>query len=279
MAFVSVIVPTFNRGDVLSRAIGSVLSQTFEDYELIVVDDGSTDSTRDLFSSLPRSVNYINQKHKGVSAARNKGILESTGELVAFLDSDDEWCADKLEKQVKLYQSRDHHFICHSNEIWLRNGKPVFQKEIHRKQGGHFFERALERCLISPSAVIMTRSLLDDTGYFDESLPAAEDYDLWLRITAYNPVKFLDDPLIIKHGDREDQLSRKVPAIDRFRIQAIQKILKDPMLSADYRDAAVRQLVKKCHIVAKGLERRGRQKEANDYYALARKYQNNQNCS
>ncbi len=277
MAFVSVIIPTFNRGDVLSRAIGSVLGQTFGDFELIVVDDGSTDHTKDLVTSLTGTIRYIIQSHKGVSAARNRGILESTGKLVAFLDSDDEWREDKLEKQVKLFESRDQHFICHSDELWLRHGKIVIQKEIHRKQGGYFFERVLERCLISPSAVIMTRILLNETGYFDESLPAAEDYDLWLRITAYNSVKFIDEPLIIKHGDREDQLSRIVPAIDRYRIEAITKILKDPNLPAHYRDAAVRELIRKCEVMAKGLVKRGKQEEAERYHALTRKYQDNQN--
>ena len=277
MAFVSVIIPTFNRGDVLSRAIGSVLGQTYGDFELIVVDDGSTDHTKDLVTSLTGTIRYIIQSHKGVSAARNRGILESTGKLVAFLDSDDEWREDKLEKQVKLFESRDQHFICHSDELWLRHGKIVIQKEIHRKQGGHFFERALERCLISPSAVIMTRSLLNKTGYFDESLPAAEDYDLWLRITAYNSVKFVDEPLIIKHGDREDQLSRIVPAIDRYRIEAITKILKDPNLPVHYRDAAARELIRKCEVMAKGLAKRGKQEEAERYHALTRKYQDNQN--
>ena len=277
MAFVSVIIPTFNRGDVLSRAIGSVLGQTYGDFELIVVDDGSTDHTKDLVTSLTGTIRYIIQSHKGVSAARNRGILESTGKLVAFLDSDDEWREDKLEKQVKLCESRDQHFICHSDELWLRHGKIVIQKEIHRKQGGHFFERALERCLISPSAVIMTRSLLNETGYFDESLPAAEDYDLWLRITAYNSVKFVDEPLVIKHGDREDQLSRIVPAIDRYRIEAITQILKDPNLPAHYRDAAVRELIRKCEVMAKGLAKRGKQEEAERYHALTRKYQDNQN--
>ncbi len=276
MAFVSVIIPTFNRGDVLSRAIGSVLGQTFQDFELIVVDDGSTDYTKDLVTSLSRSIRYIIQDHKGVSAARNRGIVESTGALIAFLDSDDEWRKDKLQKQLDLYESGDSHFICHSNELWLRSGRTVKQKEIHRKQGGHFFERALERCLISPSAVIMTRSLLDETGYFDESLPAAEDYDLWLRIVAYHSVQFIDEPIVIKHGDREDQLSRTVPAIDRYRIQAITKILEDPRLSDHYRDAAVRQLIRKCSVMSKGLARRGKQEEADQYYALAQKYQYNQ---
>jgi hypothetical protein len=122
----------------------------------------------------------------------------------------------------------------------------------------------------------MTRILLDETGYFDESLPAAEDYDLWLRIVAYHSVQFIDEPIVIKHGDREDQLSRTVPAIDRYRIQAITKILEDPRLSDHYRDAAVRQLIRKCSVMSKGLARRGKQEEADQYYALAQKYQYNQ---
>jgi len=276
MPLVSVIIPTFNRVDVLPRSIYSVLNQTFHDIELIVVDDGSTDSTAELIASISASIRYLRKEHEGVSAARNSGIMASTGKLIAFLDSDDEWREDKLEKQLELYSDDDDNFICHTNELWLKHGKPVNQKKIHKKQGGRFFERALERCLISPSAVLISRALLVRIGYFDEDLPAAEDYDLWLRITAFYSVRFVSEPLVIKHGDSHDQLSRTIPAIDTYRIQSILKILRDPKLSIDYRAAAIRELVKKCEILAKGLAKRGKNEEAIRYYDLADKYQNNQ---
>ncbi len=273
MPLVSVIIPTFNRAHLLERAIDSVLRQTFTDFELIVADDGSTDSTRDVLAGLGGRLVPLLLAHGGVSAARNAGTRASTGELIAFLDSDDEWLPEKLSRQVALYDRSNRCFVCHTEEIWYRNGREVRQKKIHRKQGGKFFERALERCLISPSSVMISRPLLDRVGWFDESLPAAEDYDLWLRVTAFHDVHFIPEPLVVKHGGNPDQLSETVPAIDRFRIQAIEKILQEPQLSQDYRAAALRELTRKCRIVASGCKKRGKTSEAETYAELARKYE------
>ncbi len=273
MPLVSVIIPTFNRAYLVERAIGSVLKQTFTDFELIVVDDGSTDSTRDVLSRFGGQLVQLCLKHRGVSAARNAGIGICSGELVAFLDSDDEWLPEKLQRQLSLYDSHDPFFVCHTDEIWYRNGREVKQKPIHRKQGGRFFERALERCLISPSSVMISKRLLDQVGWFDEDLPAAEDYDLWLRVTAFHDVHFVQEPLVVKHGGNADQLSETTPAIDRYRIQSIVKILQDPRLSQDYQIAAAQELVRKCRIVASGCEKRGKTSEAETYAELARTYE------
>lgn len=270
MPLVSVIIPTYNRAQVLGRAVESVLAQTHRHFELIVVDDGSSDHTREVVSQFGDCVQFVRQGNRGVSAARNAGIKRSHGDLIAFLDSDDEWLPPKLEKQVALFSGGD--FICHTEEIWCRNGKPVSQKKVHRKQGGWFFERALERCLISPSSVMISRSLLDRVGWFDEDLPAAEDYDLWLRITAFHEVSFVPEPLVIKHAGCDNQLSETTSAIDRYRIRAIEKILAAPGLSAGYRLAARRELLRKCGIVAAGCEKRGRTQEAEAYRELARSY-------
>lgn len=273
MPLVSVIIPTYNRAHVLGRAIGSVLAQTYCDFELIVVDDGSTDGTAGLPILHDKRVTLIRQDNRGVSAARNTGIRHSNGELAAFLDSDDEWLPDKLARQVARSRSRNSDFICHTDEIWLRDGKIVPQKKIHIKQGGRFFERSLERCLISPSSVMLSRSLLDRIGWFDEDLPAAEDYDLWLRITAFCNVDFVSEPLVIKHGGGGDQLSQVTPAIDRYRIRAIQKIVGHPELSDQYRAAAIRELIRKARIVAAGCRKRNREEEAATYLELARSYE------
>jgi glycosyltransferase involved in cell wall biosynthesis len=272
MPLVSVIVPTYNRAHVLDRAVRSVLEQTLRDFELIVVDDGSTDSTPQVLGGFDHKLRVVSQENRGVSAARNAGIAAARGELLAFLDSDDEWTAEKLGRQTALFRRSNPFFICHTDELWMRNGKEVPQKGIHRKQGGWFFERALERCLISPSSVMISRALLDQVGVFDEDLRAAEDYDLWLRVTAFHPVDFVPEPLVVKHGDGADQLSRTIPAIDRFRIAAIRKILANPTLRPGYRDAAVHELVKKCLIVAAGAAKRERNREADEYRELARTY-------
>lgn len=273
MPLVSVIIPTYNRARLAERAIGSVRRQTFRDFELIVVDDGSDDETAETLARFGSEIRVIAQENRGVSAARNSGLGAAHGELLAFLDSDDEWLPDKLERQTNRFRSRRQLFICHTEEIWYRNGKELRQKDIHRKQGGCFFERALERCLISPSSVMMSRGLLDDVGWFDENLPAAEDYDLWLRVTAFHEVDFIPEPLVIKHGGHGDQLSMTTPAIDRYRIEAIRKILANPLLRADYRNAAIRELVRKCGIVANGCAKRGKEEEAEAYRELARTYE------
>lgn len=273
MPLVSVIIPTYNRSRVLGRAIDSVLRQTFSDVELIVVDDGSTDGTRELLARYENQLTSVTQENRGVSAARNTGISRSRGKLTAFLDSDDEWLPDKLMRQVERYSRHTRDFISHTDEIWIRDGRPLAQKSIHRKQGGRFFERALERCLISPSSVLLARSLLDRVGWFDESLPAAEDYDLWLRITAFYEVDFVPEPLVIKHGGAGDQLSQLTPAIDRYRIRAIEKILKNENLSGENRVSAVRELVRKCTIMAAGCTKRGKTREAEAYLELARSHQ------
>lgn len=272
MFLVTVIIPTYNRAHLLPRAIHSVFAQTFESYELIVVDDGSEDNTSHVLASFNGRLRTLLQQHRGVSAARNLGIRHSRGDLVAFLDSDDEWLPDKLALQTGRFDPARPYYVCHSDEIWVRDGREIAQKKVHRKQGGRFFERALERCLISPSSVMISRALLDRAGWFDEELPAAEDYDLWLRITAFYDVDFIPEPLLIKHGGHPDQLSTTVPAIDRFRIRAIRKILDVPDLRPDYRNAAIRELIRKCLIVAAGCDNRGRLAEAEEYRELARSY-------
>lgn len=270
---VSVVIPTYNRANVVSRAIRSVLSQTYSKLEILVVDDGSTDDTQAILSGFPEIIS-IAQQNRGVSAARNAGIAASKGELIAFLDSDDEWLPRKLERQAQLYSDKNPDFICHTNEIWVRGDKPVVQKNRHLKQGGFFFERALERCLISPSAVMISRCLLDRVGWFDEELIAAEDYDLWLRITCSHRVDYLEEPLVIKRAGESNQLSVITPAIDRFRVRSIEKILREYSLSDEHRRAARHTLIQKSIILSKGCDKRGKFEEARFYSELAQKYSN-----
>ncbi len=273
LPLVSVVIPSCNRANVVSRAIRSVLSQTYQNIEIIIVDDGSEDETPGVLSEFS-NIRVLTQDNRGVSAARNTGIETSYGELVAFLDSDDEWLPEKIQKQVALYSSENPFFICHTNEIWMRNGKPVAQKDIHVKQGGYFFERAVERCLISPSAVMISRALLDEVGWFDEQLRAAEDYDLWLRITASYRVDFVDEPLVIKHAGEPNQLSVTVCAIDRYRVVALEKILGNNRLRKNYRIAALHTLIRKAGILSKGYLKRGNLHKARFYSELAARYTN-----
>ncbi len=268
---VSVIIPTYNRAWTLRAAVDSVLAQTYRDFELIVVDDGSTDDTAEILQPYGPDITVIRQANAGVSAARNTGIRAAKGAFIAFLDSDDRWLADKLGVQVGFFASHPEAVICQTEETWIRNGKRVNPKKVHQKPSGRIFKVSLALCLVSPSAVMLRKSLFDEIGGFDENLPACEDYDLWLRVSARYPVYLVQPPLIIKNGGHADQLSR-MPGLDRYRIKAIEKILASGELSADRRKAAIEMLLKKAAIYAGGCRKRGKNKEARVYESLIRTY-------
>lgn len=261
---VSVILPTYNRCQWLPQAIESVLGQTYAPLELIVVDDGSTDGTPDLLKTYGSDIRVIRQANTGVSGARNAGIRAARGELIALLDSDDQWLPQKLKHQVAYFQAACQAMICQTEEIWIRNGKRVNPKKRHRKFSGIIFEKTLPLCLVSPSAVMMRAALFQEVGLFDEDLPACEDYDLWLRICWKYPVHLIRMPLIVKHGGHPDQLSA-MPELDKYRIRALVNILRSDRLSQSQHKAALATLAAKCRVYAGGCRRRGRIDEA-DYY-------------
>ena len=269
---ISVIIPTFNRAQVLRRALDSVLNQSLAPDEVIVVDDGSTDETAQLLSSHYPRVNYLYQPNQGVSSARNHGVQEATGNWLAFLDSDDEWLPGKLKQQMTALQQRPQYRLCHTDEIWIRNGRRVNPMHKHAKAGGHIFTNCLPICAISPSSVVMARDLFGEKGGFDEQLPACEDYDLWLRVCATEPVLFLEQPLLRKYGGHSDQLSKKHWGMDRFRIAALEKILSSGSLDAQQSDAALETLLSKCRILANGALKRGKPERAEHYQPLIARY-------
>lgn len=270
---VSVIIPTFNRKEMVTCAIKSVLEQSYRHFELIVVDDGSSDGTTPHLESQFNEVIVMRQKNQGVSAARNAGIKAAKGELIAFLDSDDLWLPRKLKRQVAFFNQHPTAVICQTEEIWIRDGRRVNPKRRHQKPTGMIFEPSLALCLVSPSAVMLKRTLLDEVGRFDETLPACEDYDLWLRIAWRYPVHLIRDRLIIKHGGHADQLSR-TPELDKYRIAALSKILDAGCLDHGQRAAAVKMLVEKCRIYANGCIKRNKMAAARYYRTLADEWLN-----
>jgi len=265
---VSVIIPTYNRGWILKETINSVLAQDFTDFELIVVDDGSTDNTQDILSSYKEDIIVLQQQNKGVSSARNRGIVSASGQFIAFLDSDDLWLPKKLSTQVDFFNTNPDALICQTEEKWIRNGIRVNPKKRHKKLSGNIFEHSLYLCLVSPSAVIIRRSLFEKAGMFDETLPACEDYDMWLRISCRYPVYLIDAPLIIKRGGHADQLSRS-SGLDRYRIQSLKKIIESNLLTDKQKKAAIKVLKEKCDIYANGCLKRGRKEKALYYNDLA----------
>ena len=272
MPKVSVIIPTYNRARIVGEAIDSVLAQRYDDFELIVVDDGSTDGTEEVVASYLPRLTYINQEHQGVSAARNHGIASARGEYLSFLDSDDLWLREKLSTQMHFMESHPEYRICYTDEIWIRNGVRVNPMKKHKKYSGMIFEQCLPLCIVSPSSVLIVRTLLDEVGTFDEGLEVCEDYDLWLRIAARYPIHFIEKPLIVKRGGHGDQLSKKFNSQDRFRIQALTKLLAEDYISPRQRELAWRELAKKCAIYGKGCIKRGKKEEGEKVLALVSLY-------
>jgi glycosyltransferase involved in cell wall biosynthesis len=244
-----------------------VFGQTARPTEIIVVDDGSTDGTATWLKDNFPEIRLIEQENCGVSSARNIGIQISTTEWIAFLDSDDCWLPEKLDKQMKALEMNSKFQICHTEERWIYRGKERPVPEAYRKKHGWIFEHCLPVCAISPSTTIIHRSVFDEVGLFDERLPACEDYDLWLRITSRMPVLLVDEPLIEKHGGHKDQLSGQW-GLDKWRIQALQKVLGEQHLSEEHRGLAKAQLRVKCQIFSEGLEKHGKVEEAEYYRSL-----------
>ncbi len=270
---ISLIIPTYNRCTSLKRALHSVLQQILLPAEIIVVDDGSTDNTAAMIKAEFPKVIYLWQENQGVSAARNKGIHHATSEWLAFLDSDDTWLPNKLMDQSHALQQAPGIKVCHTEEIWIRNGVRVNAMHKHKKTGGWIFKRCLPLCAMSPSSIMIHRSVFEHIGYFDESLPACEDYDLWLRITAQYPVLFLEQALIKKYGGHSDQLSHQYWGMDRFRIRALEKVIAHSDLSPENRQAAIQMLLKKARIFKNGALKRNKVASAQHYQQLIDRYE------
>lgn len=269
---VSVIIPAFNRAWSLEETLRSVRGQTFKDFEVIVVDDGSTDGTPDLMRRFPEIRVHRWQDNRGVSAARNRGIEMARGAWVCFLDSDDRWVENKLQVQMDWMRAHPECPACYTDEIWIRNGVRVNPKNKHRKYSGDIFRHCLPLCIISPSSIMMRTSILEAIGGFDNDLAACEDYDLWLRLASRYLVDFIPEKLIIKTGGHADQLSHKYRGMDRFRVYALEKILKQDVLSTKQRIWVLEALIEKCSILHIGYRNRGKHEEAQLYEQAAVQY-------
>jgi len=266
---VSVIIPTHDRMATLPNAIASVLEQRYAPLELWVIDDGSTDGTSNWVRHHHPQIKLISQDNHGVSHARNRGIEQANGDWIALLDSDDRWYPDKLQVQIDAIVANPDYRLCHCDEDWIRCGKRVNQKHKHQKYGGDVFPHCLPLCAISPSAVLLRKDLLADVGLFDESLPACEDYDLWLRICARESVLYIDEALLEKSGGHQDQLSQRYPAMDQFRLRALAKLLRSQSLSEHQTELATQTFREKWSIYSNGARKR---QKLDDLAALQARY-------
>jgi glycosyltransferase involved in cell wall biosynthesis len=263
---VSVVIPTYNRVAYLGRAINSVLKQSYPVNEIIVIDNGSTDKTLSFIKKKFTRIRVITEKKRGVSFARNLGIKNCKYNWIAFLDSDDEWTTDKIEKQfVLLKESNFKYQFIHTNEIWIKNGMLKNQKKKHLKKGGYIFEDCLDICKISPSSVLIKKELFDRYGLFDNKFKVCEDYELWLRIASKIKIGYLDKPLIKKYGGHKGQLSEKYWGVDRYRIKALEKVLINNNLKKQQKLKVLEYLLNKINIILLGAINRNNKRIFNMY--------------
>lgn len=268
---ISVIIPTYNRCSSLKRALQSVLQQHFSPHEIIVIDDCSDDDTPHMeLLHESRMIRYFRlSSRRGPAAARNTGVSCATGDWIAFLDSDDVWHVRKLQRQKEWVSDNPQLRILQTREIWVRNGVRVNPPRTHVKRAGDIFYHSLQRCMITPSSVLLQRSLFDQAGGFNESLAVCEDYDLWVRITARYPVGLVPELLLTRYGGHSDQLSSVVDRQDRFRIRALLDLLKTGILTPEQQRACRDMVRKKAHIMANGCRKRGKEYEYAQYRRIA----------
>jgi len=275
---ISVIIPTYNRSYSLGEAIQSVLDQDYftardssDCLELLVIDDGSTDNTKEIVKSFGNPAKYHFQKHKGVSAARNLGLSLAKGEFIAFLDSDDLWEREKISAQMSFMEAFPKAKVCYTEEVWIRRGNFVNPKKKHKKYSGWIFDKVLPLCLLSLSSALFRKEIFDEIGDFDEDFPACEDYDLGIRLAQKYPIYLISKSLIVKRGGHPDQLSRKYWGMDRFRVKALEKALHLNLTT--HQEMLVRQeIVRKCKILVGGFKKRNKLAEARKYSSIIDKY-------
>lgn len=272
MPNVAVVIPVRDRAAMVVEAIASVTAQTHRDFGIVVVDDGSRDGSADAAeaaladAALPARV--LRQPGRGVAAARNVGAAVLDARWIAFLDSDDLWLPQKLARQMAWLEARAGYRLAQTEERWIDAGRHRNPRAWHRKEED-LFTRSLARCLVSPSAVVMARALFDAHGGFDEAFPVCEDYELWLRVTAREPVGLVPGALVVKRGGHPDQLSRSTWGLDRWRVAALAKLLMTAPLDDEARAAVAAVARAKCAVLAGGAARRGRDDEAARYRRLA----------
>lgn len=225
---VSVVIPAYNSAAKVKQAIESVLAQTYNDFEIVVIDDGSTDNTESIVRAFGDRVLYFRQENQGAGAARNSGIWKSRGEYIAFLDSDDLWSAEKLSVQVPLLENDPELGLVYSDwAVVSENGgvDPSFLARVP-SASGYVFDQLVQWGFILTSGVVVRRKCLEDVGDFDNSLSIAQDYDLWLRISYRWKVALVDKALVTKRN-WNGSLSSNLPKTAVERIALYEKTLRN----------------------------------------------------
>jgi glycosyltransferase involved in cell wall biosynthesis len=256
---VDVVIPVYNRTDIFFECLKSVLSQEYNNLNIFVIEDGSLllNPYKEYFNTL-KNVQFVSLKENhGPSYCRNYGASLGCGSYIVFIDSDDLWESGKIKAQIKFMQNNPDVNWVHTNELWYKNNTLISQKKEHRKQGGIFFDRLLDRCLISPSSVMFKRDFFMDSGGFLSHFRMAEDYELWLRLNLHHEIGYIEEPLTIKRAGDWDQLSR-TPEIDKYRVLALHRIYRIYHNTPEfqiYKDTWKKIILKKIEILVKGAQK------------------------
>ena len=221
---VSVIIPTYNRRDLVARAIESACTQTYSNVEVIVIDDGSTDGTGDAVQRLGYDVTYLYQSNRGLAAARNAAIKSSRGELVALLDSDDWWLGTKLERCVGYLQAHRNVDVVYTPMLTVDSRGNPMQGHDKKCLQGRLLDELFENVFIHDPAAVFQRTVWEHVGGFDESLPVCVGHNFWLRVAVDHTFGLIDEPLAVRtwlkdsltRGDRIRGHRSKIDMLTRF---------------------------------------------------------------
>jgi glycosyltransferase involved in cell wall biosynthesis len=207
---VTIIIPTFNRAYILPRAIESILNQTMKDWELLIIDDGSTDNTEKLivtFQEKSKNIIYIKQPfNKGVTAARNVALSRARGIYIAFLDSDDVWMPEKLQKQTAILDSKPEVGLVYTGAIFVNDRTGEKRIKHTTVEGDIHAQEIIDNPIGSPSRVILRKEVFSTVGLFDEQFSNLEDWEMWIRITRKYSVAAINKPLI-NYTESDDSMS------------------------------------------------------------------------
>lgn len=301
MARVTVVLPTFNKRENVAEALESVLTQTYTERDVVVVDDGSTDGTAvDLFARFgaqPRArqivesmnpaamkpfshafpsrgstIVYHYQSNRGLSAARNRGILETRGRLLAFIEAEDLWDRRHLDTHIRFRQDHPAAMVTCVGECPLKgNGRRHTAKSGLAQPTGWIFEQTLTASPLCTSAVLMSRRVIEECGVFDENLEACEDYDFWLRISPRYPIYGLEGAPIMRRSPRREPSARAWSA-EKFRVYALEKSFQSGHLDGHQRLLVAEEIVRKCERLVDGYRRTKSDERANFYERKRKRY-------
>lgn len=241
MEKISVVIPAYNSAAYLKEALDSVVSQTYPVFEVIVIDDGSTDSAKDIVKKYGSTIRYIYQDNQGPAAARNRGIKESKGDFTAFLDSDDLWTPEKLKKQMALFEIKNYGMVyCDISHVV--DGKTIYRSYLKERKyrftgSGNLFHKLLQENFIFTPTVIIKREVINKSGCFDEKYKICEDYKMWLKVAKNYEIGFVDEPLVIRRRHQENITQDRL-----LYIQSGVGLFKE--LAGDVSDAGTKRIVK-----------------------------------